>query len=179
MELQPSDMDRLAESYRCILGILHFIDDQIQRIFNCLEENGLADNTIIIFSTDHGDMLGSHRLFNKGFHMYEETHHIPLLVRWNGVTSPGTTCDEFVNLVDLMPTFLEIGGADLPNNLDGRSLCHYLEGKRLQIGTMMYSPNFMDTKQHLLLSGWCGLILGNMYTIHIVKTTLRYAERPT
>ena len=110
-------------------GFCTFIDDQIQRIFNCLEENGLADNTIIIFSTDHGDMLGSHRLFNKGFHMYEETHHIPLVVRWNGVTSPGTTCDEFVNLVDLMPTFLEIGGADLPNNLDGRSIVPLLRGE--------------------------------------------------
>ena len=57
-------------------------------------------------------MLGSHRLFNKGFHMYEETHHIPLVIRWPGVTSPGTTCDEFVNLVDLMPTFLEMAGCN-------------------------------------------------------------------
>ena len=90
-------------------GFCTFIDDQVQRILSCLEQNGLSENTIVIFSTDHGDMLGSHRLFNKGFHMYEETHHIPLVIRWPGATSAGTTCDEFVNLVDLMPTFLDIG----------------------------------------------------------------------
>ena len=109
-------------------GFCTFIDDQVQRILNCLEENGLDKNTIVIFSTDHGDMLGSHRLFNKGFHMYEETHHIPLVIRWNEVTAPGSTCNEFVNLVDLMPTFLEIGNAPIPDNLDGRSIVPLLKG---------------------------------------------------
>ena len=113
-------------------GFCTFIDDQVQRILSCLEQNGLSDNTIVIFSTDHGDMLGSHRLFNKGFHMYEETHHIPLVIRWPGVTSAGTTCDEFVNLVDLMPTFLEIGGAEIPNNLDGRSIVPLLTGEDVE-----------------------------------------------
>ena len=96
-------------------------------------------NTVVVFSTDHGDMLGSHRLFNKGFHMYEETHHIPLVIRCPGATSPGTTCDEFVNLVDLMPTFLELGGAAVPERLnigsqaspglDGRSIMPLLRGE--------------------------------------------------
>ena len=113
----------------CYWGFCTFIDTQVRRILNRLEENGLAENTIVIFSTDHGDMLGSHRLFNKGFHMYEETHHIPLVVRWPGVTAPGTTCDEFVNLVDLMPTFLDIGGARMPSNLDGRSIVPLLRGE--------------------------------------------------
>ena len=61
--------------------------------------------------------------------MYEETHHIPLVVRWPGMTAPGTTCDEFVNLVDLMPTFLDIGRARIPSNLDGRSIVPLLRGE--------------------------------------------------
>ena len=110
-------------------GYCTFIDDQVQRILDCLETNGLAEDTVIVFSTDHGDMLGSHRLFNKGFHMYEETHHIPLVIRYPDGTSPGTTCDEFVNLVDLMPTFLELGGAVGSDNLDGRSIVPLLRGE--------------------------------------------------
>ena len=77
-------------------------------------------------------MLGSHRLFNKGFHMYEETHHIPFVVRWPGITQTGATCDAFVNLVDLMPTLLEIGGANMPETCDGRSLVPFLRGETVE-----------------------------------------------
>ena len=109
-------------------GFCTFIDDQVRTNFRLyLKRTVWQKILIIIFSTDHGDMLGSHRLFNKGFHMYEETHHIPLIIRWPDTTSPGTTCDKFVNLVDLMPTFLELGGAVTPDNIDGRSIVPLLQ----------------------------------------------------
>jgi len=123
------DWQRVIATY---WGFCTFIDDQIRRIFDCLETTGLADETVVIFSSDHGDMLGSHRLFNKGFHMYEETHHIPFVVRWPGITQMGATCDAFVNLVDLMPTLLEIGGANMPETFDGRSLVPFLRGETVE-----------------------------------------------
>ncbi len=109
-------------------GYCTFIDDQIQRILSRLRSLGLADNTIVMYASDHGDMVGSHRLFNKGMYMYDETYRIPLIVHWPGVTPAGAICDAFVSLVDLMPTLLEMGHAAVPDNLDGRSLLPWLRG---------------------------------------------------
>ena len=109
-------------------GYCTFIDDQIGRILERLERLGLAEDTVVIFSADHGDMLGNHRLFNKGLHMYEETHHVPLIIRWPGAAEPGSVCDRFVNLVDLMPSILELGKAEVPDSVDGRSLVPLLSG---------------------------------------------------
>lgn len=110
-------------------GYCTYIDEQIGRVLSKLEALGLAENTIIIYSADHGDMVGSHRLFNKGMYMYDETYRIPLLVRWPGVTQDGSECNEFVSLIDLMPTMLEAAGAHIPPGLDGRSLRPLLNGE--------------------------------------------------
>ena len=103
-------------------GYCTYIDDQVTRILTQLEESGLAENTIVIYSADHGDMVGSHRLFNKGMYMYDEIYRIPLLVRWPGVTQPNTECAEFVSLVDLTATLLDVAEADSLSAIDGRSL---------------------------------------------------------
>ena len=109
-------------------GYCTYIDDQIRRVLDRLEELGLAEDTIVIYASDHGDMVGSHRLFNKGMYMYDETYRIPLIVQWPGVTEPGSDCDAFVSLLDLMPTMLEMGQVQVPENLDGRSLRDLLRG---------------------------------------------------
>ena len=82
-------------------GFCTYIDDQVQRILDCLKETEQWENTVIVFSSDHGDMLGSHRLFNKGFHMYEETHRIPLVISPSSKTQNASICEQFVSLVDL------------------------------------------------------------------------------
>ncbi len=105
-----------------------FIDDQVGRIIDHLKNEGLYDDTIVIFTTDHGDMLGNHRLFNKGFHMYEETHHIPFIIRVPGINE-GSTCEAFVGTVDIMPTILNCAGTLPEMNLDGRSILPLVEGK--------------------------------------------------
>ncbi|MEM7028930.1 MAG: sulfatase-like hydrolase/transferase [Chloroflexota bacterium] len=109
-------------------GYCTYIDDQIGRILTALNKSGLAENTIVIYSSDHGDMTGSHRLFNKGMYMYDEIYRIPLMVRWPGVTQPGGVCDDFVSLIDLMPTMLDAGQAQTPSTLDARSLRPLLQG---------------------------------------------------
>ena len=110
-------------------GYCTYIDDQIRRILERLETLGLADNTVVVYAADHGDMLGSHRLFNKGMYMYDETYRIPLIVRWPGHIPAKSECDAFVGLVDLMPTMLDIAEVGIPEGLDGRSLLPWLRGE--------------------------------------------------
>jgi len=111
-------------------GYCSWLDSLIGKMIDKVKSLGLYDDTVIIFSPDHGDMGGSHRMFNKGFNMYEEDNHIPMIIRVPGVTKPGSVCDSFINLVDLAPTFLEIGGAAGAEKMDGRSLMPLLRGEK-------------------------------------------------
>lgn len=110
-------------------GYCTYIDDQFRRILETLNSLGLTNNTMVIFTADHGDMLGNHRLFNKGFNMYDETHHIPFIICKPGMTQPASTCDAFVSLVDIAPTLIELAEADTLDSADGRSLVPWLHGE--------------------------------------------------
>lgn len=104
-------------------GFCTFIDVEIGRLLGALNQMGRAQDTVVLFSTDHGDMMGSHgRLFDKGPFMYEETYHIPLIVHWPGVTSPGAICNKLISNMDLATTALDIAGLPVPDYYDGRSL---------------------------------------------------------
>ncbi|MFB0545507.1 MAG: sulfatase-like hydrolase/transferase, partial [Anaerolineae bacterium] len=103
------------------------VDAQIGRILARLDQLGLAEDTLVIFVSDHGDMIGSHGgLFDKGF-MYEEAHRVPLIVRWPARFRSSTKRSELVYNMDLMPTILDILGQP-DESLDGQSLLPYLEG---------------------------------------------------
>ena len=108
-------------------GYCSFVDQQMGRVLAALEQAGHAHDTVVVVTSDHGDMLGNHRLFNKGFHMYEETHFIPLLIAGPGV-SRGEHATGFANLVDLAPTLLELAAAEPLIHTDGRSLTPLLAG---------------------------------------------------
>ena len=103
-------------------GFMTLIDDQIGRILDALDEFGMAGETVVVHTSDHGDLTGSHRLFNKGPMMYEETYRIPLIVRWPGVVEPGSRSSEFVRFHDLMPTLLEWADCEIPDGLHARSI---------------------------------------------------------
>ena len=98
------------------------IDEQIGRILQAVDDLGLADSTVTFFSADHGGFVGNHRLSDKGPMMYDDIYRIPMLARWPGHVAPGSTCGEFVTLMDLMPTFLDLAGVPLPGGIDGRSI---------------------------------------------------------
>ena len=107
-------------------GAVTFLDYQIGRIMNTLSELGLSNNTMVIYSSDHGESMGARGIFGK-FTMYEESVAVPLLVAGPGVTA-GAVCDAPVSLVDLYPTILEAAGvsderlAQLMADRPGRSL---------------------------------------------------------
>ena len=107
------------------------IDHEVGRILTALDESGQRDNTLVIFMSDHGEMLGDHHLYFKGPHFYDEAIRVPLIIRYpNGSYATGTEVDDLVELTDLAPTLLEAAGiAPPPDRLQGRSLVPALSGK--------------------------------------------------
>lgn len=107
-------------------GIITEIDDYVGEILDKLDTLGLADQTLIIFTSDHGEMLGAHGMREKNI-FYEESAHIPLLIRFPGEVQPATTVDGYVSLVDLFPTILDyLDVAETES--DGKSLRGLIEG---------------------------------------------------
>ena len=108
----------------CIAGV----DEQVGRLLDYLEANGLAENTVVMYSADQGFYLGEHGWFDKRF-MYEESFRTPLLARWPGVTPPGTRNRDLVQNIDFAETFLDIAGVEIPPDMQGVSLLPLLQGK--------------------------------------------------
>ncbi|HEY3375897.1 MAG TPA: sulfatase-like hydrolase/transferase [Armatimonadota bacterium] len=106
------------------LGCNAFVDQQIGRVLDAVDR--YAPDALVIYTADHGDFLGAHRLDNKGAAMYDEITNVPLLVRWPGVAPAGTICPHPVSHIDVVPTVLAAAGLPLPALLEGRSLCHTL-----------------------------------------------------
>ena len=151
-------------------GYCTFIDDQVQRVLDVLEKTGQLDNTVVVYSSDHGDMLGSHRLFNKMMNMYNETHQIPLAIRWPGVVEPSSICDDFVSLVDIMPTFLEMAGVDVPDKVDGCSLLPLLRGETPPDWREdIFAEHHWGTSLRCVRFGWCRPKSGSISTIRVAR----------
>jgi arylsulfatase A-like enzyme len=111
-------------------GEVALIDAQVGRVLDRLDELGLTENTVVVYSTDHGDTMGAHKHWNKDYTMYDEIYRVPLIVRWPGMTKPGSRCDTYVHhCLDLNPTFLEIAGAVAPEGRHGQTLVPLLKGE--------------------------------------------------
>ena len=100
-------------------GMTSFMDQQIGRILTRLDELGIADNTIVVFSTDHGHFLGQHGLIAKGAFHYEDLIRVPFLVRWPARIPAGRVSSEIQSTVDLAPTFLTAAGLPVPGLMQG------------------------------------------------------------
>lgn len=109
------------------LRTVQSVDDGVGRILDELDELGLADNTIVVYTSDQGWYLGEHGWYDKRW-MYEESFRTPLLVRWPGVVEPGTVNEDLVQNLDFAPTFLDAAGLTVPVRMQGRSLADILEG---------------------------------------------------
>ncbi len=105
------------------LGEITLLDAQIGRILAYLAASGLAERTLVVFTSDHGDMCGSHRMMDKHFVMYEEVVRVPLIMRWSGVLPAGVVCNDFVsNSLDLAATFCSAGTGAVPSGFSGLDL---------------------------------------------------------
>jgi arylsulfatase A-like enzyme len=121
------------------------VDAQIGRILDALKETGQEDNTIVVATTDHGDMVGAHRMWIKGWIPYEETYRVPLIVRWPGHTKPGTRTDRLVQTHDLAYTYVAAAGAATMPYQDGRTLQPLLE-----------NPQVAQWRDHILCAYYGG-----------------------
>jgi arylsulfatase A-like enzyme len=111
------------------LRTIRSVDDNLGKLLDYLDESGLADNTVVIYSSDQGFFLGEHGWFDKRW-MYEESLRTPLLVRWPGVVRPGSENDALVQNLDFAQTFLDMAGVEAPDHMQGRSLVPLLRGER-------------------------------------------------
>jgi arylsulfatase A-like enzyme len=110
------------------LGTVLAVDENLGRLMKFLDDEGLAENTLVVFSSDQGFYLGEHGWFDKRW-IYEESVTTPLMVRWPGVTRPGTSNAALVSVLDFPETFLEAAGVPVPADMQGRSLKPLLQGR--------------------------------------------------
>ncbi len=108
-----------TRNWEIYLGMTSFMDQQIGRILDALDEQGLADNTLVVFTSDHGDMMGDHWLNSKGASHYDASTRIPFIVRQPGVVPASARSDSLQCLVDLAPTFLHAAGLPAPSAMHG------------------------------------------------------------
>jgi arylsulfatase A-like enzyme len=115
----------IKDYLRCILAV----DENMGRLLDFIEEEGMRDNTVVVYASDQGFFLGEKGWFDKRW-IYEESMRTPLLVRWPGQVEPGTVTKDIVSVIDLAPTFLEMAGVPAPEDVQGQSFVPLLRGER-------------------------------------------------
>ena len=124
---QMSDADhRLVTAASWAMGDL--IDEQVGRMLRCLEETGQRDDTIVIYMSDHGEMLGDHSIYLKGPYFYEPAVKVPLIVSWPGKIRPNRRSRALVELMDLAPTLLDAAGLPRHAGMQSKTLWPLLTG---------------------------------------------------
>lgn len=119
---------RFPETKAAYYAMIELLDEQFGRLLDHLDAIGERENTIVIFTSDHGEMLGDHGLVLKGCRFYEPLVRVPLVISWPGRFRAGLVSEALVELVDLAPTLLEAAGRNVPHGLHGRSLAPILTG---------------------------------------------------
>ena len=124
-ELVRWKYQRYIKDYlRCVAAV----DDNLGRVLDYLDQAGLSNNTVVMYCSDQGFYLGEHGWFDKRW-MYEQSLRTPFLVRWPGVAQPGSFNDDIVSPLDFAGTFLDLAGAEVPADMQGRSLVPLLKGQ--------------------------------------------------
>jgi arylsulfatase A-like enzyme len=118
----------MREFLRIYYGMLKLVDDQVGRVLDALEASDRAEDTIVVFTADHGDMIGAHGMVWKSTAaFYEEVVGVPFIIRFPGRISPGRSPVP-TDTTDFMPTMLELLGRPVPEHVQGRSLASLLRG---------------------------------------------------
>ena len=133
MNLQGKDLVRWKyQRYMYdYLATIQSVDESVGRILQYLEESGLDENTIVVYTSDQGFYLGEHGWFDKRF-MYEESYRTPLVIRWPGVIPPGSVNKNIVSNLDFAQTFLDAAGLPDPPDMQGSSMLPLLRGEQVR-----------------------------------------------
>ena len=122
------------------------MDDNVGKLLATLTELGLDENTIVLYTSDHGEMLGEHGLWQK-FVFYEPSVGVPLIFRVPGVTPSNARCTTPVSLVQIVSTLLELCGVPTPAGLDGASFTRLLHEPGAEIDTTVFAEVALKTKR--------------------------------
>jgi len=123
-------------------AMIEQVDTEVGRMLKTLEDTGQADNTIVIYMSDHGEMLGDHGIYLKGPYFYDCAMRVPLMIRWPGRYKAGLRSDALVEMVDLVPTLLDAAGIPVHSGVQGRSLTRVLTGQSTKHRDSVYSEHF-------------------------------------
>ncbi|UOQ86945.1 sulfatase family protein [Gracilibacillus salinarum] len=123
--MDKADDDVIRKVRATHYGMINFIDDNVGRVLETINHLGIKENTIIIFTSDHGDSMGAHQLIQKHNAFYDSFTHVPLIVSWPG-TIQNKTGNHLIELIDLMPTLLELSNLSIPDGVQGKSFASYL-----------------------------------------------------
>lgn len=161
----PFTEDQIRRTRAAYFGMVTRVDEQIGRLLACLDKQGFADNTVVVHTSDHGEMLGEHGLWRKS-NFYEQSERIPLQIRLPDGRFAGEWVDESVSLVDVTATILDLAGrrvADDPDaRLDGVSLLPALRGEQPWRGEVFseYLAHGNDRPRAMLRRGQWKLCYG-------------------
>ncbi len=120
---------RLRAARQGYYAMVSEVDHHVGRILDQLAARGLAGNTVVVFTSDHGEWLGEHLKWGKGYCGEEAVQRVPLIVRWPaGLAAPGRTIEHICEAVDVLPTLLDCAGIQVPPQVQGRAFTHWLRG---------------------------------------------------
>ena len=131
------------------LGTISSVDDNVGRLLDYLEETGLDQNTMIIYTSDQGFYLGEHGWFDKRF-IYDESFKTPLLIQWPGHIAPGSTNDEMVQNLDFAQTLLEVANIEAPGDMQGESILSLLKSENTWTREAVYYHYYEYPAVHMV-----------------------------
>ncbi|MES2650664.1 MAG: sulfatase [Bacteroidota bacterium] len=126
------------------------LDRNIGRVLDYLDQNNLAKNTIVIYTSDQGFYMGEHGWFDKRF-MYEESMHAPFIVRYPGVVKPGTVMQQLVSNVDFAPTLLQAANVPIPTEMQGKSFAALLKNPTAKFRDAVYYHYYEYPGEHSVM----------------------------
>lgn len=154
-------------------GLTQWVDEEIGKVLKTLEESELGDNTVVIYTTDHGENMGEHGLWWKNC-MYEHASHVPLIVSWPGRWTGGQRRAETCSLLDVVQTIAELGGAKVPGDWNGDSMVQWLDNPNAEWKDWAVSEYYA----HNIASGYVMLRQGKYkYVYHSPPDDRHPAER--
>lgn len=160
--MKDSDHRYVTAAYWAMVDL---IDVQVGRLVNALERTNQLDNTLIIFMSDHGELLGDHGVYLKGPHFYEPSVHVPLIISHPSLITKPVRISSFVELVDLAPTFLEAAGVDIHPGMQGKSLMKLLRGEASEHRDDIYCESYEASNE-----GYASMVRDQSHKIVIYHT---------
>jgi len=146
------------------LGCIAAVDEGVSKVLDYLDKNGLAENTIVVYTSDQGFYLGEHGWFDKRF-IYNESFKTPLIVRWPKVISPGSKNTQMVQNLDFAQTFLEAAGIKAPDDMQGESLIPLFKGKTKNFREAVYYHYYEYPAVHMVKRHY-GIVTENFKLVH-------------